>query len=86
MRSGAFFGRGGGLVRKLSDWPVVVPAEDTQRIQEVQLLVMHLICELVEERLFSRDWTDAARDEPMTSQASRPAGRGIAATMPTASG
>ena len=35
-----------------------VPADDTQRIQEVQLLVIHLLCELVEERLFSQQWTD----------------------------
>ncbi len=60
MRSVSFLGRDGGQCRKLSDVPVVVPVNDTQRIQEVQLLVLHTLCELVEERLFARTWRDDA--------------------------
>ncbi len=60
MRSVAFLGRDGGQCRRLSDVPVVVPVDDTQRIQEVHLLVLHILCELVEERLFARRWSDAA--------------------------
>jgi phosphoheptose isomerase len=58
MRSVTLLGRDGGQCRKLSDVPVVVPVKDTQRIQEVQLLVLHTLCELVEERLFARRWRD----------------------------
>jgi phosphoheptose isomerase len=58
MRSVALLGRDGGRCRRLSDVPVVVPVNDTQRIQEVQLLVLHTLCELVEERLFARRWRD----------------------------
>jgi len=58
MRSVTFLGRDGGQCRKLSDVPVVVPVNDTQRIQEVQLLVLHTLCELVEERLFARSWRE----------------------------
>jgi D-inositol-3-phosphate glycosyltransferase len=47
----ALLGRGGGDARPLADVSVVVPSEDTQRIQEVHALVLHLLCELVEERL-----------------------------------
>jgi phosphoheptose isomerase len=60
MRSVTFLGRDGGHCRKLSDVPIVVPVNDTQRIQEVQLLVMHTLCELVEERLFARRWREDA--------------------------
>jgi D-inositol-3-phosphate glycosyltransferase len=60
MRSVTFLGRDGGQCRKLSDVPVVVPVTDTQRIQEVQLLVLHTLCELVEERLFARRWREDA--------------------------
>jgi D-inositol-3-phosphate glycosyltransferase len=60
MRSVAFLGRDGGQCRKLSDVPVVVPVNDTQRIQEVQLLVLHTLCELVEDRLFARRWREDA--------------------------
>jgi hypothetical protein len=36
----------------LADRAVIVPSQDTQRVQEVQSLLFHVICELVEERLF----------------------------------
>jgi phosphoheptose isomerase len=48
----AILGGDGGPVRRLADTAIVVPAKDTQRIQEVQILVIHLLCELIEERLF----------------------------------
>jgi D-inositol-3-phosphate glycosyltransferase len=53
LHSVAILGRGGGEARPLADIAVVVPAEDTQRIQEVQILILHLLCELVEEQMFS---------------------------------
>jgi len=52
VRTIAILGGDGGKLRELADVPIVVPAEDTQRIQEVQILLVHLLCELVEERLF----------------------------------
>jgi hypothetical protein len=30
----------------------VVPSTDTQRIQEAQLIIIHLLCELVEDLLY----------------------------------
>ena len=47
----AFLGKGGGAVRELADLALVVPSDDTARIQEIHLALEHLICELVEERL-----------------------------------
>ncbi len=44
-------GRDGGDLRPLADLSIIVPAADTQQIQEVQIVVIHLLCELVEERL-----------------------------------
>ncbi len=45
----ALLGGDGGELLSLADVAVVVPASDTQRIQEVQILVLHLLCELVEK-------------------------------------
>jgi D-inositol-3-phosphate glycosyltransferase len=50
----AILGRDGGPVRRLADVALVVPSADTQRIQEVQILLIHLLCELAEEILFAR--------------------------------
>ncbi len=44
----ALLGGDGGELLGLADVAVVVPASDTQRIQEVQLFVLHLLCELIE--------------------------------------
>lgn len=41
-------GGDGGHARSLCDLSIVVPASDPQHIQEVQIIVIHLLCELVE--------------------------------------
>lgn len=41
-------GGDGGSARSLCDLSIVVPAADGQHIQEVQIVVIHLLCELVE--------------------------------------
>jgi D-sedoheptulose 7-phosphate isomerase len=49
----AFLGKSGGPLKELADVALVVPSDDTARIQEIQLACEHLICEMVEERLRS---------------------------------
>jgi len=47
----AFLGKGGGPLRELADLALVIPSDDTARIQELHLAVEHVICEIVEERM-----------------------------------
>lgn len=47
----AFLGRGGGQLKDLADLAMVIPADDTARIQELHLAIEHVICVLVEGRL-----------------------------------
>jgi phosphoheptose isomerase len=49
IRTIAILGGNGGEVRRLADLAIVVPASDSQHIQEVQIVVIHLLCELVEK-------------------------------------
>jgi DNA-binding MurR/RpiR family transcriptional regulator len=51
INSIALLGGDGGELRSLADLTIVVPANDTQRIQEVQHVILHILCELVEEQL-----------------------------------
>ena len=51
----ALLGGDGGELLDLADVALVVPASDTQRIQEVQLFVLHLLCELIEEQFMSNN-------------------------------
>lgn len=47
----ALLGKSGGALRELADLALVVPADDTARIQELHLAIEHVICDLVEDRL-----------------------------------
>jgi D-sedoheptulose 7-phosphate isomerase len=42
-------GGGGGALHGVVDYLVDVPHADTQRIQEVHLMVVHVVCQVVEE-------------------------------------
>lgn len=48
-----FTGSVGGKMKELSDILFNVPSADTPRIQESHIMIGHIICQLVEERLFS---------------------------------
>ena len=52
-------GRDGGEMSALCEIELRVPSDSTPRIQEVQLLLGHLLCEGIEARMFSRP--DAGR-------------------------
>jgi D-sedoheptulose 7-phosphate isomerase len=47
-------GKGGKMI-DICDHVVKVPSADTPRIQETHIMVGHIICQLVEEQLFSND-------------------------------
>lgn len=47
-----FTGATGGGMKELSDYLINVPSTDTPRIQESHMLIGHIICQLVEEKLF----------------------------------
>ena len=48
-------GKGGGAARELADHSVVVASDDTARIQEAHLQILHFICEAVEVACLLRD-------------------------------
>ena len=50
----ALLGRDGGKLKNIVDYPVVVKCDNTARIQESHICVIHIICELVEEKLTQR--------------------------------
>lgn len=52
MKVIGLLGRDGGRVAPLCDLALVVRSDDTQRIQETHNLIGHILCELVELKLF----------------------------------
>jgi len=47
----ALTGRSGGKLAALADVAIRVPSDDTQRIQEVHVLIDHCVCQIVERLL-----------------------------------
>ena len=48
LKTIAFTKSGGGKCAPLADVLLDIPSEDTPRVQEVGMLVYHIICEIVE--------------------------------------
>jgi len=47
----SFLGKGGGFTKGAADIELIVPGKETARIQEAQQFLLHVLCEIVEERL-----------------------------------
>ena len=45
-------GKDGGKLKNVSDIEIIIPSENTPRIQEAHLAILHIICEIVENKLF----------------------------------
>ncbi len=53
MKTVGFSGSNGGDMHSLCDIILKAPSDDTPRIQEVHILFGHIICQLIEEEMFS---------------------------------
>jgi phosphoheptose isomerase len=74
VRTVALLGGDGGAMAPLADVAVTVPSADTQHIQEVHLVVVHVLCELIETRLLAAVPAPARTiwDQHATPRAVRP--------------
>ncbi|MCB0392882.1 MAG: hypothetical protein KDD58_16465, partial [Bdellovibrionales bacterium] len=57
VKSAALLGRDGGELQKLVDLAVVVPAETSDRIQEMHIKIIHTLIESVERRFFPENYS-----------------------------
>lgn len=48
----ALVGRDGGKMANIADYTLIVPSNDTPRIQESHLLIEHMICDIIEKNNF----------------------------------
>lgn len=46
-------GRNGGKLKDMADLTIIVPSNNTPRIQEAHITIGHIICDLVERELFN---------------------------------
>lgn len=45
-------GKDGGSIKALCDIPLIIPSNDTPRVQEGHITVIHILCDLIEQGLF----------------------------------
>lgn len=50
-----FTGASGGKMKSICDFLINIPSSDTPRIQESHILAGHIICEIIESKLFKHD-------------------------------
>jgi D-sedoheptulose 7-phosphate isomerase len=54
VKSISFLGNDGGNAKDISDFSIIIPSNDTARIQECHMILGHSIIEVVENKLFSK--------------------------------
>ena len=52
IKTVGLLGRDGGIVKKFCDYALIVPSNSTPRIQEAHIFTIHLLCEMIEKKLF----------------------------------
>lgn len=52
MISMALLGKGGGVARVVSQYNIIIPSDDTARVQEMHLHTVHNICSCIEQLMF----------------------------------
>ena len=51
IKTAGILGKDGGLLKKEADLSLVIDSQDTAKIQEAHLIIIHAVCELAEEGL-----------------------------------
>ncbi|HHN46532.1 MAG TPA: SIS domain-containing protein [Planctomycetes bacterium] len=54
MKTIAVTGEGGGEMGRQADVTLAVPSRETPRIQEVHVLILHVLCEIIETGMYGR--------------------------------
>ncbi len=50
----SLLGKGGGIMKDISDYSIVIPSNDGMRVQESHITVIHSLCEIIENELFKK--------------------------------
>jgi D-sedoheptulose 7-phosphate isomerase len=49
----ALTGRDGGKMAQMADIAIIIPSNDTPRIQESHILIGHILCDIIEKEIFA---------------------------------
>ena len=58
IKTVSLLGKNGGKLKDFCDYEIIVPGETTDRIQELHIMVLHVVIETVERILFPENYQD----------------------------
>lgn len=50
MQTIALLGKGGGQARGMATYEIIIPSNDSGRVQEMHMQIIHFVCEVIEHR------------------------------------
>ena len=50
-QTAALIGKGGGRLKEYLDYSIIIPSDNTARIQECHITIIHSICEIIEKEM-----------------------------------
>ena len=53
--TGGLLGRNGGRCKELCNYPLIIQHTESARIQEVHITIGHILCGIVDNKLFSHE-------------------------------
>jgi D-sedoheptulose 7-phosphate isomerase len=56
MKTVALLGKDGGKLKGMCDYEFIIPAQTSDRIQEIHMMILHIIIEGVERKLFPENY------------------------------
>lgn len=56
MNTVALLGKTGGLLKDMCDYQFIIPAQTSDRIQEIHMMILHIVIEGVERQLFPENY------------------------------
>ncbi len=57
MKIIGLLGKGGGLLKNLVDYPIIIESQSTERIQEIHIKIIHIFIEGIERKLFPKNYS-----------------------------
>ena len=55
LKTITLLGKNGGKLKGNADIELIVPSDNTARIQEVHIMILHIVCDLMEKEMFGDD-------------------------------
>ena len=52
-RTVGLLGKDGGVIKSVCDLALIVPTDNTPRVQEGHITIIHIVCDLLEKRMFA---------------------------------